>query len=631
MAKRKASSWVAVFEDFAKDVRIRSKEIADPDGTGSPLVLWQSQRIFLRELGTGLDAGQRIFKNLKGRQQGITTISLLLVDCFWPAMNPGLTMAHVTDNETNRDANRAIIRSYIQSFPEGYFEGQFDIVTDNRNSMVFSNSSRINFLVAGTKNKGLSWAEGQGYAAAHLTEVSKYGSKEALDSFKEAFAQENPNRLFVFESTANGFNLWHDEIKEAKANHETQRSWFTGWWAADPNRIDRSDPRWLQWGMHAPTGDEHERMRLVRDLYGVTITPEQLCWIRWRTEKEGDSEILRQNQPWTEDEAWVMSGFSFFPTRQLAKDYKLIDEDEGDTYDYLAYRYHLGNSFLEMKLEPITDPAEADEIELRVWEEPVAGARYAIGADPAWGRNEHKDRHGLEVYRCFADKMVQVAEYATNNCEAKQFAWVLAHMAGAYQNCIVNIDLQGPGNMLMLEWEHLLGLLHSEAYADQVRSREWEDALGLARWYLYHRPDAPGPGYSANFLTTARTKAEIMHQMKGSYLTHELMIRSKRLLEEMRNVIQDGDSIAAPETTSEDGKDDRVFASALAIRAWINWIRPSMLSEGLLYDFVMASERSDPGHLGNRLNAIVGRFLLTAQERAMEVETRPTWLTARNL
>jgi hypothetical protein len=624
----KASNWIALFEKFVQDVRINSKEVSDPDGTGTPLVMWESQKRFLHEVGAGLDLGQRIFKNLKGRQQGVTTISLLLVDCFWPAMNPNLKMAHVTDNEANRDANRLIIRNYINSFPEGYFGGQFSILKDNRELMAFSNGSSLHFRVAGTKQKGLSWAEGQGWAAAHLTEVSKYGDAAALKSFTEGFSQSNPNRLYVMESTANGLgNLWNDQWREAKAQPETQRAWFTGWWAADPNRVERKDPRFLRFGLHGPNGEEAEKINLVREMYGWQITQEQLAWIRWRTDQDGDSQMLRQNQPWTEHEAFILSGFSFFPSRLLVKQINHIDETnqtDSREFRFRAYYYVLGDTFFETKLDEITDP-ETDnrEWQLKVWEEPHPNGRYVIGCDTAFGRNDHKDRNAIVVFRCYADRVVQVAEFASSDVEVKHCAWILAHLAGVFKDCIVNIEVNGPGAIIMSEWRTIRGMFASDMYAEQVRSLDWQDALGWARWYLYHRPDSVGAGFAYNTQTNLRVKYDMMHGLKGELATNGAMLRSIPLLKEMSNVVQDGSHIGAPESSSEDCKDDRVFAAALALKAWTDHRKNELIALGLSYDLVTQQENeqipADPDEAARfraskAAGAVVARFFKNVAE-----------------
>ena len=110
----RASRWLKTFEQFVDDIRISSKESVSQDERGVKLELWESQRRFMHELGRGLDDGIHAFNCLKSRQLGITTISLALVDVFWPAMHPNLIGCLVTDTEKNREVNRALIEKFSQ-------------------------------------------------------------------------------------------------------------------------------------------------------------------------------------------------------------------------------------------------------------------------------------------------------------------------------------------------------------------------------------------------------------------------------------------------------------------------------------------------------------------------------------
>src|SRR5258708_7084214 len=134
MSVRRPSKWMKLFEQFAKDARIASKELVSEDDKGSRFVLWDSQKEFLRNVAEGLDDGVRIFVCLKSRQLGVTTVSLL-IDVFWLAMHSNLTMALVVDIEKNREENRATLRRYVKSFPDGYFGDEFRIDKDNRSVM----------------------------------------------------------------------------------------------------------------------------------------------------------------------------------------------------------------------------------------------------------------------------------------------------------------------------------------------------------------------------------------------------------------------------------------------------------------------------------------------------------------
>lgn len=636
MAQRKdGTRWTSIIEQVAKDVRIKSKEIVSDDPRGAPLVLWDSQKRLLREIGEGLDLGIHNFVIAKSRQLGVTSITLL-IDMVWLAFHNDMTCALVTENEKNRDKNRLLLRNYIESLPEGYFGDEFYIVKggDNRASMRFSNGSRVDFLVAGTREKGTSWGEGEGYTQAHMTERAAYGSPDGIASFEESFAQSNPHRLFISESTSKGHNHWKRTWDAAVEDVLSTRAIFIGWWAGDHNRIERSDPRYLQYGTYAASGEEREKVATVVHRYNHKITPEQLAWIRWRDANADDDQMMKQNQPWLPEESFIVSGYSFFQVRQLGKEMSAMDEadkaankaGEVSEYAFIGYRYDLGSRFFDMRLVQVkaSEGGSIDDVELRVWEEPKDNGKYVIGCDPAWGRNDHKDRHALSVWRCFADRLVQVAEYATNDVEPKHFAWVIAHMAGVYKDCIVNVEINGPGRMIMQEWEHIRGLLNADMYSEEVKARspDWEDALGNARWYLYRRIDQMGAGYCANFETNWKTKQEIMFQYRGEYVTGALKIRSRKLLEEMVNVIHDDGEIGAPESRAEDSKDDRVFAGALANRAWLNWQRPSMIFAGETYDMVTRTERGEKPNQSQRTMSYVHSWLRRRDEIANDPEMR---------
>jgi len=633
----KASRWLPVFKEFAGDLRIRSKNVSATDDRGVPFVLWESQKRFLTYLAEGLDDGIRIFYFLKSRQLGITTISLA-IDLFWLATHKHLDAALVTENEQNRDKNREMLRHYIHSFPQGYFGDDFYIVKgkDNVKSMTFSNGSRMTFLVAGTKKKAISWGEGSGYAMAHLTEVAAYSGSEGLSSFEESFTQTNPDRLYLYESTAKGTgNVWHDRWKLAESDPLTRRGHFLGWWTSAENIVQRSDPRFARYGKSPRTREERELIAQVAKLYDFEIAPEQLCWYRWRADTATGDEaaLLEQNNPWTAEQAFVLTGYSYFQIRLLNK-YGREIENNPDQHGFQAYRYSYGESFFDMKLEylPPDEQELLDQVELKVWQEPMDDGRYVIGMDPSFGE-AHGDKAVISVWRCYADCIEQVAEFATNRVEPRRTAWVLAHLAGVYKDCIINLELDGGGYNVMQELDSLRGQLKSDLYADKVRTKDWEDAMGWARWYLYHRPDSMGKGYMLNFKANYDTKRTMLSGYNGAFVTNELIIHSLWLIREMQNVRVDGNEIGAPESTSEDCKDDRVFAAGLACKAWTDWRKPEMIALGLTRQRVADENDGKTPLVTQRVNNLVYRFMQSLDQQAREAEFAPieTWRTERGL
>ena len=620
------NKWLAMFQEFISHMRIDSKEVASVDDRGSPLDMWDSQRIFLEAICAGLMDGIRTFLFLKSRQLGISTISLA-IDIFWLAVHPGTIGALVTDTEKNRSAFRATLVRYVASFPKGFLGKSFKITKNNRDFMLFSNGSRLDMLVAGTSEKKSSWGEGQGYSFAHLTEIANYGSAAGLESFQEALAENHPDRLFIYESTAKGMNHWRDMWIDAGRDVHTKSRTFIGFWAKKFNRIERTDRRFEIYAAAPPDETELEKMALVLERHGVTIEPEQLAWRRWKDSKEGaDEDMLQQNQPWIEEEAFVLSGKSFFPIRFIEEDLNRIQNPENPVA-YLGYRYYMGMDFFSVKTEKIEDQERADEVELRVWHEPVKGAQYTIGCDPAYGRNEWKDRHAINVFRCYADKLVQCAEYASREIDTRQCAWVLSHLAGAYRDCIVNLELTGPGRAVMVEFDSLRERLRADMYQKLAEERDWEDFLSNARWYMYHRPDSMGAGFLYNTEMSFRLKFEMMNQLRDNYSTRLIDISSAPLLSEMIVVTQEGNEIGAPGRQ----KDDRVFSMSLANAAWLKWVRPRMITEGMTYDLVSAEERGEVNKGQIVIDRIVANFFRRKEEEAEMEPHAPQWMIDRGL
>jgi hypothetical protein len=298
---------------------------------------------------------------------------------------------------------------------------------------------------------------------------------------------------------------------------------------------------------------------------------------------------------------------------------------------YKAYRYEVDGDFFNFRMQHLTaDEDNRPLIELKVWDEPVAGGRYVIGFDPAYGRNDNKDHHAILVFRCYADRLVQVAEYVTADVETKHASWVLFHLCAAYVDTMTNVELGGPGRLVMAEFDHLRQLLAAEMNQAKTRERRWDDAASQARWYLYHKIDSPGAGYMANFETNYRTKQELMYSYRGAFASRELEIKSMYLLREMQNVVVIEDRIGAPESANEDNKDDRVFAAALANRAWAEWVRKDMIAAGETYEKVAERESGETPKITRNVNSLVARFLARADEE-VEPERGPKWMVDQGL
>lgn len=628
MANKPATRWLSLFSRFITHLRIVSKEGGASDDKGTKLEMWTSQRRFMEAIAAGLEKGIHSFVFLKSRQLGITTISLA-IDIFWVALHPNIIGCIVMDNDANVLVARKILEKYIQTM-SSYMGRSFSIVENNKNFMTFSNGSRMDFLVAGKSKK--TWGESRAYAFAHLSELAKYGQASGLYSFLEALSDENPDRLYIFESTAFGTNHWKDFWEKAKGDPYTKSCTFLGWWAKDLNRIKRTDLRFGVFGTADPTPEENDIISAVRQRYEHQITPEQLAWFRWRkstnSATEGDFD---QNQPSTEDEAFVQSGISFFQARLVGQKIEELDADQTGQYDFLGYRVNAGAEFHSTVMEHIEDARRLKDVTLRVWEPPSETGVYAIGADPAYGRNEWGDRTAFQVYRCFADRLVQVAEFADADMETRQATWVLAYLAGCYKNCMINIDLQGgPGKLLMAEMERLRGAIRQDMMIERNRAVgiDPDSFLTNSQWYLYRRVDSPGPGFAYNTVTTQQIKFQMMNMLRDSWTSGEIIVRSKHMLMEMMTMTQDGPTIGASANGRE--KDDRTFAAGLANMSWIEHIRPGMIVRGETYETEMRAEETGGRDTDTFFNRIVSDFM-AKREVALDEPAPLTLMQQRGL
>ena len=541
------------FYRFCAQLQIETKE----KGLQRLGNLLGTQTYVMGEIAKGLDDGAHHYVILKGRQLGITTISLAL-DLYWVFTHPGLGATLVTDTEENREMFRSTLGMYHEHLPK-----EFKIPVDghNRNQMVLRNRSRLFYQVAGLRAKG-SLGRGKAITYLHGTETSSWGDEEGLASLLASLAETNPDRLYMFESTARGFNMFHDMYVTAK-RARTQRAIFCGWWRNEFYSADPESAVYKTYWDGRLTPEEREWTRDIKKLYGVEINSRQMAWWRWKlAEGIRDDALMYQEFPPTEDYAFVMTGTSFFSNARCTDAMK---EAKKDVPAY--YRYVMGATFAD------TEVIKSQErlATLKIWEEPIDTAYYVIGADPAYGSSDWADRFCLSVFRVYADGMEQVAEFATSELNTYQFAWVIAHLAGAYRNSTLNLEVNGPGQAVINE---LRNLKRQAASLGGPQGKDLMNVLGHMQNYMWRKNDnLGGITNSIGWLTTGPSKERMLNYMKDYFERGMMRVRSVDTIEEMKSIVRDGGSIQA----GGRGKDDRVIATALASAAYAEQLWPRLV------------------------------------------------------
>ena len=543
------------FYNFCSQLQIETKE----QGLKKMGSLLGSQTYVMNEVKKGLDEGVHFFVILKGRQLGITTISLAL-DLYWHFTHPGLQGTLTTDTEENRDMFRSTLAMYMDGLPKEY---RIPLVAHNRNQLSLKNRSRLFYQVAGLRAKG-SLGRGKAITYLHGTETSSWGDEEGLASLLASLAETNPDRLYLFESTARGFNMFHDMYVTAK-RARTQRAIFCGWWRNELYSLDPDGNTYKVYWDGKLTGEEKEWVKDIKKLYDFEINSRQIAWWRWKLyEGIKDDSLMYQEFPPTEDYAFIMTGTSFFSNARCTDAVKALKKKHCD-----FYRYSFGVNFQDTQVLKSTDRLAS----LKVWEEPVDTAYYVIGADPAYGSSDWADRFCIQVYRVYADGMEQVAAFATSEMNTYQFAWVIAHLAGAYKNSTLNLEVNGPGQAVINE---LKNLKRQAANMGSALGKDLMDVYANMQNYIWRRNDTlGGMSNSIGWLTTSATKERMLTYMKDFFERGMMEINDMDTIEEMKTLVRNSGSIEA----SGRNKDDRVIASALAAAAFAEQVQPRLIAQ----------------------------------------------------
>jgi hypothetical protein len=558
------------FYKFCAQLRIETKE----QGLRRMDNLLGTQTYVMNEIAKGLEEDKHFYVILKGRQLGITTISLAL-DLYWHFTHPGLQGTLTTDTEENRDMFRTTLQMYMDGLPK---EWKIPAIGHNRNQLSLKNRSRLFYQVAGLRAKG-SLGRGKAITYLHGTETSSWGDEEGLASLLASLAETNPDRLYMFESTARGFNMFHDMYVTAK-RARTQMAIFCGWWRNELYSIPADNNVYKVYWDGKLTPEEKEWVKDIKKLYDVEINSRQMAWWRWKMH-EGikDDALMYQEFPPTEDYAFVMTGTSFFSNSRCTDAFKRAKKK---TPDY--YRYVMGHHFVDTEVLKSSERLAT----LTVWEEPIDTAYYVIGADPAYGSSDWADRFSIQVFRCYADGLDQVAEFATSELNTYQFAWIIAHLAGAYKNSTLNLEVNGPGQAVIQE---LRNLKRQAAAMPSQMGHSLMDVLSSMQNYIWRKNDTLGGlTNSIGWITTHGSKERMLAYYKDYFEREMMNIYSTELLEEMKTIRREGGTIAAPGRS----KDDRVMATGLAAAAYAEQVQPRLIAQRITREVSRSQEDYTP-------------------------------------
>lgn len=583
--------------------------------------LYRCQDYALDKIFGGLEEDIHWFVIYKSRQLGITTVTLLL-DIFWCAVFPGLQGGIVFDTEPNKEKFRLLITDIIEHLPASH---ELPVAKHNRNGIVFESvkgePSSLDYLVAGTKSTGGGLGRSRAFNFVHCTEVSSFGNVEGFESLKASLSDVFPSRLYVLESTPRGFNLFHDEWEDAVEDTLAKRGIFIPWHMKDTYRYRRGTALFKRYGWTERSDKEKAAEAYAEEHLATQISLEQWAWYRHNSDPRstdgGDSaaedrhELFVQEYSSTPDEGFLQTGSPFIPGSYITPWLK-----RAQSVTFQGYRYYLGNEVTATRIEPVDFARLA---QLKVYEPPNEHGVYVVAADPAYGTSDRSDNFCCQVLRCYADRIVQVAEYVARDVQAFQFAWIILHLCGWYGDCRYILELNGSGEAVMTEIRHQRQMVAEGRYLSVEEEPDFEvaddgrwNARGLRnivsrmRQFLFRRPDSISGTFALHMKTTLNSKFGFMSQMADQFILGKLEINSAPCLKEIQSLRKEGISIQGEGTQ----KDDRPVALALGVRAYIDHERLQLINAGRTYEVEQERATEEGGDM-------VGRYMAAMQHNAM--------------
>lgn len=483
-------------------------------------------------------------------------------DLYWSFRHDGTNGMLVTEKNENRLIFRHTIGEFVRGLPEGP-EWRQPVTTDNRDFVAFGNRSRLIFANANARDRG-GLGRGLGLNLVHGTEVSRWKDPEGYQSLMSSVSQKSENRLYVFESTANGNNMFK-ELWQTAGNAVTQVPIFIPWLIHDDYQVKEGSPQFETYWDGKLTEEEESWVPAFERGYGIKVTPERLAWWRYMYYEHYFEDIasLYQEYPPLPRLAFQFGGSPHISTLSLQARYEEAESASKTSARY--YRVWFGNKFEETFLEEVS---KEERYELVVWEGNRPERNYVIAVDPSHGINQKSDECVIQVLCAYADGVEQVAEFAMSGIPSYKATWVLFLLSAVYTNCLVNIELAGGGHAMFGQIEQIKnewGNLFPHQFSRHVEELQH---------YHYRRLDSLARAYTARHtITTERIREEMLDHVRNGFEQGWCHVKSTRLVDQAGQFAWDesGDLTVPPGE-----HDDLVMALGLGLKAYFDILFPSL-------------------------------------------------------
>lgn len=399
---------------------------------------------------------KRPFKGiiLKARQMGLSTAVEAII-YWWTSTNRNINSVIIGHDESSSKNLYMMFRRY---YDNTHFLFKPAIRYNTRTDLSFERfdetgrqvglGSSIKTATAGNKAAGRS----DTINLLHASELGEWENGEELvaallETVPDEPVMEKPSMMFL-ESTAKGRgNYFHKEFVNAVKGLNNFTPFFFPWWILDTYERDHDKP----------IGKLSEYEEFLVELmtkghevagHRITIDPERIpakihFYRRKAKNFEATPERLAQEYPSTWQEAFVASGKNVFNTLAL-------QEMEKDALDPAETRYckispgaYHGQFVIEdVPFEKNEKPEDFTyKAPLKVFDEPVRGREYVIGADVAEGL----ERGDFSVADVVDTSTMRTVARWRGHIDPDKFGEVLGALGEYYNSALIGVEVNNHG------------------------------------------------------------------------------------------------------------------------------------------------------------------------------------------
>ena len=388
--------------------------VVTDEGLVVPFRMNRAQRRFFNRVATKWNAGKPVrIIVLKARQLGISTIveAIITVLCALQRNKQAILVSKDPDSATD-------VFRMSKGFVDHWTDREHPVRLRKNNAKALQFAETGSEIQVVSVQKGVRGGTKQ---YAHLSEYAFWPNPEEVMTALMPSLHPKPRTIVVIESTANGFNDFMERWNRSVAGDGGFEPFFLPW-TEHPDYLSEFDGRELD-------ADE-------RALLALGVGKPRIQWRRERIAELGPTKF-RQEYPRTPSEAFVSSGDGVFDRDKLVKVMErtaiLAKTCERGKFEFDETYLPKGRgAFRLANIRFVPDPNGP----VRIYQRPVPGSKYALGADTADGGIDH---WAADVN--LAPLGLEVATFDSDGLTAHEFACQMVCLGRMYNEALIAIEV----------------------------------------------------------------------------------------------------------------------------------------------------------------------------------------------